>query len=294
MMKNLESEMEKSDSQGGQYFKLKVDNDENGQAILRFLPQKDLSEVPYVEKFSHYFKDDITGEVYNELSATTFGEKDVIGKFNSWLWGKGLEDRARKQARKRSYYSNVYVVRSEVKEQEGQVLIYQFGQKIFAKIKSAMFPTSEFDEPINPFDVFEGANFRLKASKVSGYRNYDNSVFEQNTGPLLGDDDKIDGVLEQCHDLTSMVSKSMIKTEEEQLKILDKVFGRDPLWVKFKAEAGFEAVVSNSKPTKEVETQVDDDVPFDGGVPVKATKPEKKEKASSSIDSDIDDILNSL
>lgn len=228
---------------GSDFFKLTVDSDGNGSAVIRFLPQKDLSKLPYVETFSHYFQDEVTGKTYNELSASTFGERDVIGLFNGWLWKKGYEDRVKGQKRTQNFYANVLVVKNpKDPTAEGEVKVFRFGKKIFDKIEAAMFPDEELgEEAINVFDVFDGANFRLKAHQDGGFRSYNNSSFDGKLSAIADDEDDIMEILDKTHDLSAFADKSKLKSEEEQIKILDGVFGRDPLWAEFKEASGFES-----------------------------------------------------
>ena len=63
-------------------------------------------------------------------------------------------------------------------ENEGKVFLFRYGKKIFDKIMASMQPEFEDETPINPFDFWEGANFKLKIRKVDGFWNYDKSEFD--------------------------------------------------------------------------------------------------------------------
>ena len=137
---------------------------------------------------------------YIENSLTTIGEKDPVSEYNRELWNSGIEsdkDTVRRQKRKLNFYSNIYVVKDSANpHNEGKVFLYKFGKKIFDKIMEAMQPEFEDEQPINPFDFWQGANFKLKIKKVAGYWNYDSSEFDR-VGPLLDDDDALEDPLEQ-------------------------------------------------------------------------------------------------
>ena len=80
---------------------------------------------------------------------------------------------------------HIYVVKDPVNPQnEGKVFLFKYGKKIFDKVMAAMQPEFEDETPINPFDFWQGANFKLKIRKVDGYWNYDKSEFET-SAPLL-------------------------------------------------------------------------------------------------------------
>ena len=66
-------------------------------------------------------------------------------------------------------------------ENTGKIMLYRFGKKIFDKLMEAMQPEFADETPINPFDMWEGANFKLKIRKVDGYWNYDKSEFDSPT-----------------------------------------------------------------------------------------------------------------
>ena len=154
-----------------------VDKAGNGYAVIRFLPGKD-DNLPFVRYWDHGFKGP-TGQWYIENSLTTIGQKDPVSEYNSKLWNSGVEsdkEIARKQKRKLQYFSNILVV-SDPKhpENEGRVFLFRYGKKIFDKMMEAMQPAFEDETPINPFDFWEGADFKLKIRNVEGYRNYDKS-----------------------------------------------------------------------------------------------------------------------
>jgi len=223
----LVKEVEKSNStnQGDdRLWKPEVDKAGNGYAVIRFLPAPDKEDLPWVKMYSHAFQG--AGGWYIENSLTTLNQKDPCSEYNTQLWNSGVEsdkEIARKQKRKLSYYANIYVVKDPSNPQnEGKTFLYKFGKKIFDKIMGAMQPEFEDESPINPFDFWAGANFKVKIKKVAGYWNYDSSEFAA-VSPLLKDDDALEAVWKQEHSLTEIVDASKFKTYDELKKRLDSV-----------------------------------------------------------------------
>ena len=212
------------------YWKPEVDKAGNGFAVIRFLPAPQGEDVPFVQMFDHGFQGP-TGKWYIENSLTTIGGKDPVSELNSQLWNSTKDDehpnrqQARKQKRRLSYIANVYVVKDPAHpENEGKVFLYKFGKKIWDKIQAIMYPEFEGDEAVNPFDLWEGANFRLKIRQVAGYRNYDQSQFDPKT-PLLDDDAKLESVWASEHSLKKIVDPSNFKSYDELKTHLDRVLG---------------------------------------------------------------------
>ena len=204
-----------------------VDKAGNGYAVLRFLPGKD-GEIPFVRYWDHGFKGP-TGLWYIENSLTSIGQTDPVGELNSKLWNSGIEsdkEKARAQKRRLHYVTNVYVVSdSSAPQNEGKVFLYKFGKKIFDKIFDQMNPEFADETPVDPFDFWEGADFKLKIRNVEGYRNYDKSEFSSPAALLDGSEDKLKEVYEQMHDLTEFTNPKNYKTYDELKTKLGKVLG---------------------------------------------------------------------
>ena len=215
----LVKEVEKMNSSGGQgddrLWKLDVDKSGNGYAVIRFLPAPDGEDLPFVKLYSHAFQG--PGGWYIENSLTTLGQKDPVSEYNTTLWNNGTDagkDTARKQKRKLTYVSNIYVVKDPANpENEGKVFLFKYGKKIFDKITAAMQPEFEDEEAIDPFDFWQGANFKLKAKNVAGYRNYDSSEFASVT-PLLDDDDAMEALWKKENSLAELVAADQFKSYE--------------------------------------------------------------------------------
>ena len=211
------------------YWRPEVDKAGNGMATIRFLPASATDGedgLPWVKIFSHGFQGPGGWLIDNCL--TTKDEKCPVCEHNSALWNSGIEankDIVRKQKRKLNYIANVYIV-SDPKhpENEGQVKLFKFGKKIFDKISEAMNPQFEDEQAINPFDMWKGANFKLKIRKVEGYQNYDKSEFES-PAPLLSDDDELEKIWKSEHSLQELLKGSEFKSYDSLKQRLDKVLG---------------------------------------------------------------------
>ena len=202
-----------------------LDKSGNGYAVIRFLPPCDGENLPWAKLWSHAFQGP-TGQWYIENSLTTLSQKDPVSEHNTRLWNSGVEsdkEIARKQKRKLQYYSNIYVV-SDTKnpDNEGKVFLYRFGKKIFDKLMEAMQPAFEDETPINPFDFWTGANFKLKIRKVDGYWNYDKSEFD-NVSTLSDNDDELEQVYKSQYSLDEFTAPTNFKSYDELKTRLDMV-----------------------------------------------------------------------
>ena len=235
LLEKLTQEVEKMASpEGGgadeRLWKPEVDKSGNGYAVIRFLPPPEGEDVPWAKVYSHAFQG--PGGWYIENSLTTLNQKDPVGDLNRQLWNSGSDSNkeiARKQKRKLSYYSNIYVIQDPAHpENEGKVFLYKYGKKIFDKITEAMQPQFIDEKPVNPFDLWAGADFKLKIRKVDGYWNYDKSEFS-NVGVLGGfDDDKLEQIYSKMYSLAQLTSPSNFKTYDELQKRLNEVLNSRP------------------------------------------------------------------
>jgi hypothetical protein len=229
LVKEVEKMNNTSSGADERLWKPEMDKTGNGYAVIRFLPAPDGEELPWAKMYSHAFQG--PGGWYIENSLTTTGGKDPVSEYNRELWNSGNEadkDTVRKQKRKLSYYANIYVVQDKANpHNEGGVFLYKFGKKIFDKIMESMQPEFEDETPINPFDFWQGANFKLKLKKVAGYWNYDSSEFDR-IAPLLDDDDALEAVWQKQYSLSSLVASDQFKSYEDLEKRLKMVLGAKP------------------------------------------------------------------
>jgi len=207
-------------------WKPEVDKAGNGFAVIRFLPEPAGEDLPWVRVFDHGFQG--PGGWYIENSLTTIGQKDPVGEFNSTLWNNGTDagkEQARKQKRRLKYFSNIYVVKDPANPQnEGKVMLFQYGKKIWDKINEAMNPEFEDESPINPFDFWEGADFKLKIRNVEGYRNYDKSEFDS-PAALSDNDENLEKIFNSLHSLNEFVNPKNFKPYAELEAKLNRVLG---------------------------------------------------------------------
>ena len=208
-----------------------VDKAGNGYAVLRFLPAAEGQELPWVRYWDHGFKGP-TGQWYIENSLTSIGQNDPVGELNSKLWNSGIEsdkEIARSQKRRLHYVTNVLVLQDPSNpENEGKVMMYKFGKKIFDKIMDSMQPDFADETPVNPFDFWEGADFKLKIRQVERYRNYDKSEFSSPSSLYDGEESKLEGVYSKLHNLGEFTDPKNYKTYDELRTKLMNVLGEQP------------------------------------------------------------------
>lgn len=207
------------------FWRPEVDKSGNGYAVIRFLPPPKGEDMPFVRIWDHGFQG--TNGWYIENSLTTLGQNDPVSEYNSTLWNSGVESNkeiVRKQKRRLHFISNVLVIKDPAKpENEGKVFLFKYGKKIFDKINDVMHPQYEDETPINPFDLWDGANFKLKIRHVEGYRNYDKSEFDSQ-GPAA-DDDALEAIWNSEHSLAEFLSPKNFKTYAELKARLERVLG---------------------------------------------------------------------
>jgi len=216
---------EKKSYEDTRFWKPTVDKAGNGMAVIRFLPAAEGEDMPWVQLFSHSFQGP-TGQWYIENSLTTLNKKDPVSEYNTMLWNSGVEsdkETARKQKRKLQYIANVYIVKDPSNpDNDGKVFLFKFGKKIFDKLNDLMNPEFEDETPVNPFDLWEGANFKLKIRKVEGYQNYDKSEFDS-PAALSEDDDELERIWKAQNKLSEFITEGNFKSYDELKTRLNKV-----------------------------------------------------------------------
>jgi len=225
------------------FWRLDPDKAGNATATIRFLPRVEGDELPWIRLFSHGFQGP-TGKWYIENSLTTIGEKDPVGELNSRLWNNGTEagkEQARKQKRRLSFVANILVV-SDPKhpENEGKVFLFKFGKKIFDKIMDKARPAFEDEKPVNVFDLWEGANFKLRMRKVSGYANYDESQFAEPTPVYDADENRLLDLVSRQYPLAPFTAPDQFKSFEELSRKLNEVLSGDAVETSSAAEVAEE------------------------------------------------------
>jgi len=300
LTEKLVKEVEKMNNGSGgadeRFWKPEMDKTGVGSAIIRFLPAPEGEELPWVKIYSHAFQG--PGGWYIENSLTTLGQKDPVSEHNRELWNSGSEkdkETVRKQKRKLSYYSNIYVVKDPAHpENEGKVFLFKFGKKIFDKILNAMQPEFEDEEPMNAYDFWTGANFRMKIRKVEGYWNYDKSEFDS-PRPLLDDDDALEALWKKEYSLSAIVAADQFKTYDELQKRLNHVLGQKvaPAQSRAVIEQEDEYDSYAQTPTREdrVVEELEESYRKSKSNPVPENLKKELNNLSSSVDEDEDDAL---
>ena len=255
-------------------WKPELDQSGNGYAVIRFLPSPEGEDLPWAKVWNHAFQGP-TGQWYIENSLTTIGQKDPVSEYNSKLWNSGVEsdkELARKQKRKLQYFSNILVV-SDPKhpENEGKVMLFRYGKKIFDKMMEAMQPAFEDETPINPFDFWEGADFKLKIRKVDGFWNYDKSEFAA-PSPISDDESKIESIWKSQYSLAEYTAPTNFKSYDE-------------------LSTRFHAVISGTTTVGNVSEEMDDE-PV--ATPVVDTKPVESPVTSKEEEDDTMDYFSKL
>ena len=222
--KVAEPQTQKQSYQDDRFWKPELDKSGNGYAVFRFLPAVKNEDLPWARLWSHAFQG--PGGWYIENSLTTLNKKDPVSESNSLLWNSGVDadkEIARKRKRKLSYIANVLIINdAKHPENEGQIKLFKFGKKIFDKITEAMKPEFEDEKPINPFDFWEGANFKLKIRKVDGYWNYDKSEFDS-ASAIADNDEAIEEIWNKQYALKPFLAPENFKSYDELKSKLDKV-----------------------------------------------------------------------
>ena len=265
-LQKLQTEVEKINNpknnfsrEDERFWKAELDKSGNGYAVIRFLPPPNNEEMAWAKIFNHGFQG--PGGWYIENSLTTLGQKDPLAEYNSTLWNSGIEankEIARKQKRRLTYISNIFVVEDKANPQnEGKNFLFRYGKKIFDKVSSMANPEFEDESPVDVFNFWDGANFKLKIRKVDGFSNYDKSEFVT-AGPLFEDDTKMEETWNAQHSLTEFVGEDKFKSYDDLKSRLDIVLGNVPT------------------PAMTAPTTVESvKVPFDGGEPITTSSDEE-------------------
>jgi len=257
----LETPKGKGKDEDNRFWKPTVDKAGNGFAVIRFLPAPAGEDVPFVKFWDHGFQG--PGGWYIEKSLTSLGQKDPVSEYNAQLWATGTKENqaiVRKQKRRLHFVSNIKVISDKANpEAEGKVFLYEYGKKIWDKVNAAMHPEFEDEKPLNPFDLWEGANFKLKIRNVEGYRNYDKSEFEQ-AAPLLESDEEMEKVWAKEYSLQEFLDPKQYKSYDDLKARLYKVLALDgsaaPAARSFDEQ---EAAPQKSKPAAKISVDDDED-----------------------------------
>jgi hypothetical protein len=297
LLENLKKSSTESNSYGDKdtrFWYPKRDEAGNGSAIIRFIPQKNIEENPYIRLYSRAFKGG-TGKWYIENDLSTIGATDPIGESNSVLWNSGNEsDKAvvKPRNRKTNYIANVYIINDNANpENNGKVFLYKFGKSILAKLNALLTPEFDDEQPIVAFDYWGGCNFRLRVRDKDGFPNYDNSSFDPQSA-LFDDDDKIEAVHALSYDLSEFIAPTNFKDYETLKAHFIAVVGKNDAAVQAMGWDGGEDKPARKAKAAAVVDDGDEETPVKREVPKKSTtKAEAPIKKSTPpvVESDDDD-----
>lgn len=288
----LQKQLENSTKVGSvdeRFWKLPSDKAGNGFAVIRFLPAADGEDMPFVKMYSHAFQG--PGGWYIENSLTTLGQDDPLGEYNRELWNSGdesLKEQVRKQKRKLSYYSNVYIVKDPVNpENEGTVRLFRYGKKIHDMIMEAVNGDElEGREGINPFCFWSGADFKLRVKRVAGYPNYDSSEFTA-PGTLEDlDDAQLESIWKRQHSLNAIVAEDQFKSYDQLKNRLDRVLGRKG------AAAASEAPAPAARPSSPAPVDLGSKPSFGSSRAAETVKEAAAAEPEAPRAEDDDDVMN--
>lgn len=299
LVKQVEQMNSSSGSKDERFWKPVLGKEGVGSAIIRFLPAPEGEELPWAKLYTHAFQGP-TGSWYIEPSLTTINQKDPVTEYNRSLVMKNspdgkldscpkrIQDTVRNQKRKLSYYANIYVIKDPANpENEGKVMLFKFGKKIFDKILGVMQPEFDDETPINPFDFWQGANFKLKIVKKDGYWNYDRSEFDK-PAPLLDDDDALEAIWKKQYSLTAFTAPDQFKSYEELEKRMNQVLGLNGSSVTSRAvmeqEEDLESFSSSSTTEDRVMEELEESYARSKSVELPKISSDEEEEDSDTLD----------
>jgi hypothetical protein len=278
LSKKLESESKGGYDKDERYWLFDVDKAGNGFAVIRFLPAPEGEEFPYVKMFEYAFKHKKTNRWYIENSRDTIGEPDPVNEEWARLWNAGQKDEAKQYSRGTKYISNIEVIEDEKHpENNGKRFLWKYGPRLFQKIEGVVNPEFKDEIAFDPFDLWKGANFKLKARQLDGQRSYDKSEFDKPTPHLGGDDKKLEALYNSLYPLLPEIAP-------------DKFKPYDVLKTRFLSVIGGAPVQDRQAPSnseKSSSSAQDDDAPFEPDAP-KSSTPKGSAKPAASDEDDLE------
>lgn len=263
-------------------WKLGVDKQGNGKAVIRFLPGRTEEDNPFVKLINHGFQKN--GKWYIENCTSTFGDFDscpVCGYLKDNDLFNTDKTEYQNLKRKTSYWANILVVNDPANpENNGKVFKYRFGVKIFEKIMAMSAGDPDLGEPsVDVTCPYDGADFSMSVKKVGGHLNYDDCKFKPSAMiPGIDDEETATRILEGMHDISTISAPDKFKSAEELRKQFDKVIGNGSAR-QSRAVDDFDAEME--KFNKEEK-------------PAKTERVETTSSDSSDIDDDLKDLLGEI
>lgn len=255
----LQTKLEKTGQNGGfkkdeRLWKPTANKDNISQNIIRFLPIPYCDEVlaeagtvkaedltPMAKILSHSFQG--SNGWYIEKSLATFGEDCPVRAFDGPLWGQAkknndeiLKNALKKRLPNTSNIANILVIKDgTVPENNGKVMLYDFGAKVRELVDTANKPKFDTDPSFDPFDVFDGANLIMNLTytkKKIGEKEYNVADFSAAKwaapSPLAGGDEaEIERIWKAEHSIIDFYDRKHFKSFDELTAKYKKVMGLD-------------------------------------------------------------------
>ena len=204
--------------------------DETYRALIRFIPFVYENKMrTIIERWECYLKD-VNGENGVFVVSPKTIQKNCPMRTLSWKLHESENAIDKANSKKINVYQQWYALVEIVKdvqhpEFEGKYMIYQFGAKIYDKIKEAL-GGSEYTDPINPFAFDDAPLFEIKLTKGNQkmdngtvVANYDGCKFIQKTAPLhFGEGKTFDGSMEMKKSFIEWLENDAPKINNYQWK----------------------------------------------------------------------------
>lgn len=209
------------------FWELTKDNDYNGEAIVRFLPQPESKKgFPIIKMLNHGFKQN--GRWFIENCPTIIGKPCPICEKAIVEYAKHENEENFKNPfyKKTRYIACILVVKDPGKpENEGQIMLWSFGPSIYDKIMDGVAPESGLTEAIEAFDLYDGVNFLIKSHKKDKWPNYSNSKFMTSATPVAKKDKEIEKIFNSIINVDEFLEEDKFKSAEELQKKLNDILG---------------------------------------------------------------------
>lgn len=224
----------KADFSDDRFYKLKRDENGNGAAIIRFLPDPNMKLMQQIFRINVNNQKGAERRWVSELSPQNINQPDPFHKAWADLWQAGKKEEARMFARQTRFYTNILVIKDPANPaNEGKVFLLDLSQSLKLMLENAMFP-SEADralgaEPKALFNPLQGHNFKLVSSKAAtGFITYEkSSVMDPVTSVFDSKEEAVTFIKENCYPLDDFLKPEAYKSYEELQQKLDYVLFRD-------------------------------------------------------------------
>lgn len=216
------------------FYKMKRDENGNGVALIRFLPDPNMKLMQQVFRINVNANKNGERRWVSELSPQTIGKPCPFHEEWARLWNSGQKDESRQYARQTRYYANILVLKDPAQpECEGKVFLLDIGKKLKEKLEQAMMP-NEMERSLGAtpkalFNPLQGNSFKLVSKKeATGFLGFDSSaVVEQVDGVFQDKETAVKFIKENCHDLGEFLKPEAYKSYDELKEKLNYVQYKD-------------------------------------------------------------------